>query len=250
MGAFVDLTGQVFDRLTVKYRDDTRVGREVYWTVVCSCTPERKFSVSGCSLRSGRTKSCGCLRNEVGKKNALDLTGERFGRLVVISREGSKKKEKASWSTWKVRCDCGKEKVVIGSVLLRGDTQSCGCLHKDVVSLPAGQAVYNSLLRGYIDNACRRNLKWGLTEKQFKVLISQPCHYCNSLPARVFRKRLIGSFCCNGVDRIDNSLGYTPDNVVAACRVCNRAKGTLTYAEYRAFLTRAGKFQLQLSTVE
>lgn len=54
----------------------------------------------------------------------VDLTGQRFGRLQVLCREGSNKYKKA---TWRCKCDCGNEKVVIGSKLLIGETQSCGC---------------------------------------------------------------------------------------------------------------------------
>ena len=58
---------------------------------------------------------------------ALELTGDRFGRLIVVGRHGSRK-----WrSTWLCRCDCGGEKVVRSDNLRNGDTRSCGCLTKD-----------------------------------------------------------------------------------------------------------------------
>ena len=44
----------------------------------------------------------------------IDLTGQRFGKLTVIARDGSDKNNKA---TWLCRCDCGKETVVRGSDL-------------------------------------------------------------------------------------------------------------------------------------
>lgn len=53
-----------------------------------------------------------------------DLTGQRFGRLQVVSHQGSNKFQKAIWLC---QCDCGNTKVVIGSKLLIGETQSCGC---------------------------------------------------------------------------------------------------------------------------
>ncbi len=56
----------------------------------------------------------------MGKK--LELKGQRFGRLLVIEKSGKK---------WKVKCDCGAEKVVIGNCLLRGSTRSCGCYRKE-----------------------------------------------------------------------------------------------------------------------
>lgn len=52
-----------------------------------------------------------------------DLTGQRFGMLVVISRASNRGKRTA----WNCRCDCGNDTIVIGANLVRGHTQSCGC---------------------------------------------------------------------------------------------------------------------------
>lgn len=55
--------------------------------------------------------------------HSLKLLGTRFGRLVVINRNGSKDGK----STWQCICDCGKQTIVKGVYLTRGATQSCGC---------------------------------------------------------------------------------------------------------------------------
>lgn len=64
----------------------------------------------------------------------IDLTGRRFGRLLVLQREGSYVCEGGihSTPTWRCRCDCGRETVVLGLALRSGRTRSCGCLHRDV----------------------------------------------------------------------------------------------------------------------
>ena len=53
-----------------------------------------------------------------------DLTGLRFGKLIVIKRVGSDKDGRAQWLTV---CDCGTESVKIGKLLLNGHCKSCGC---------------------------------------------------------------------------------------------------------------------------
>lgn len=58
----IDLIGRVFGRLTVIERAENR-GKEPCWVVVCNCGSTR--SVLGSSLRSGQTRSCGCLAREV-----------------------------------------------------------------------------------------------------------------------------------------------------------------------------------------
>lgn len=65
-----------------------------------------------------------------------DLTGNRFGRLVVIRRAEDYVYPSGSHRTqWLCRCDCdGKEVIVKSNLLLNGHTQSCGCLHSEVVS--------------------------------------------------------------------------------------------------------------------
>ena len=60
-----------------------------------------------------------------------DLSGRRYGRLVVIECVGSKKFQKR---LWKCLCDCGKECVVISGHLKSGNTKSCGCLNKEAIS--------------------------------------------------------------------------------------------------------------------
>lgn len=58
-----------------------------------------------------------------------DITGQRFGRLVVISRaENHITSGGYPVTMWNVRCDCGTEKVVRGSDMKKGRINSCGCL--------------------------------------------------------------------------------------------------------------------------
>jgi hypothetical protein len=62
---------------------------------------------------------------------AIDLTGRRFGRWIVIGRSDSSPKGRAYWTC---RCDCGKVKSVRAVSLLNGDSQSCRCLSAERVS--------------------------------------------------------------------------------------------------------------------
>lgn len=60
---------------------------------------------------------------------ALDLVGQKFGRLIVVERAESK----GGQSQWLCKCECGGEKITYGTSLKKGVTQSCGCLHREVV---------------------------------------------------------------------------------------------------------------------
>lgn len=57
----------------------------------------------------------------------IDLTGNKYGRLTVISKASGK-----SRTSWTCRCDCGNEITVIGSYLTTGDTTSCGCYKAEI----------------------------------------------------------------------------------------------------------------------
>lgn len=65
----------------------------------------------------------------MGRK-AIDLTGERFGKLTVIEYAGSKNKH----TMWKCKCDCENETIISGDSLKRGKSKSCGCLQRKAVT--------------------------------------------------------------------------------------------------------------------
>ena len=57
-----------------------------------------------------------------------DITGERFGRLVVLKAAGENIQRSA---TWVCKCDCGKKIVAVSRALKRGSVKSCGCLRRE-----------------------------------------------------------------------------------------------------------------------
>ena len=61
---------------------------------------------------------------------AIDLTGQRFGRLVVVGR-ADPPSNKRGCAMWHCRCDCGNEKDINSFYLRNGDTRSCGCLQRE-----------------------------------------------------------------------------------------------------------------------
>ena len=66
--------------------------------------------------------------------NKVDLTGKRFGRLVVLEQaESHIDKKGRKIRMWKCKCDCGNETIVRHGGLQRGTTTSCGCFHKEIV---------------------------------------------------------------------------------------------------------------------
>jgi hypothetical protein len=58
----------------------------------------------------------------------VDITGQRFGRLVVLGRA---ERDENKRTRWRARCDCGSEKVVDGAHMRYGRIRSCGCLSEE-----------------------------------------------------------------------------------------------------------------------
>lgn len=122
------MIGQNYGRLTVLSLDKSphkRAGK----FYLCKCECGKETIVLGSSLRSGHTRSCGCLQREIvantGHKNVKDLSGQRFGKLTVLKLKGFTDTNKAIWYC---KCDCGREIEVRACNLISGNTQSCGCI--------------------------------------------------------------------------------------------------------------------------
>ena len=64
----------------------------------------------------------------------IDLTGVRFGRLLVLKEDCSVERLKSKPVKWKCLCDCGQECIVSGTDLRALKTQSCGCLRAETTT--------------------------------------------------------------------------------------------------------------------
>ncbi len=90
------------------------------WRCRCDCGIVKDVDTS--ALRSGSTKSCGCLRKE--SQIRINLAGKRFGKLVAIRHIGA---DIHGHTKWLCRCDCGAEHITKSSLLRKGKSRSCGC---------------------------------------------------------------------------------------------------------------------------
>jgi hypothetical protein len=130
-----DLTGERFGRLVVVGYSHSEKNRP-WWNARCDCGQDKV--VRGEFLRCGRTLSCGCLRREVASARLkgraaltrVDIAGQVFGRLTAIEAVGAHKTLR-----WRCRCECGTERLIIGSALRTGITVSCGCLRNEKTGL-------------------------------------------------------------------------------------------------------------------
>lgn len=180
------------------------------------------------------------LKNKLMFKNA-NLTGKRFDRLLVLSFVKRDPKNKL---VWLCLCTCGNTKITNSQNLKAGRTKSCGCLQKErqieANTKYQGGSAYNNVINDYIQGAKKRNIKIEITRKEFLELIKGDCRYCGSPPSCIQKSN---SYTCiyNGVDRVNNNLGYTKDNAVSCCKICNRAKHAMELKDFLSWANRLVK---------
>ena len=143
----------------------------------------------------------------------IDLTGERFGRLTVIRRVGTK----AGHVNWLCKCDCGKEIKTTTNSLRQNCTSSCGCLRKEIA---AGKAKKAGAIRGEQmkkHGKCRTRL-YGVWKS-----MRQRCNNPNNQDYEGYGGR--GIKVCGNWDSYENfynwaiSQDYNPDATFGECTI-------------------------------
>ena len=178
-------------------------------------------------------------QHEMAQKRAEARIGNQYGRLTLIAVAGWGKRGKL---LYEVRCSCEKRivKVVAWDSLRRGVTISCGCWNREKVRerqiKPDGEAAFIQVFHAYKGRAKNSGLSFFLDKYAFKALVTQPCFYCRSSGTNTFRSDS-GNFDYNGLDRVDSTKGYEPDNVVSCCfKPCNYAKSDMTQSDFFAWV--------------
>ena len=162
------------------------------------------------------------------------VAGERFGKLTVVEYCRERR-------AYKCLCDCGNFTYARPDNLISGRHSACFCgQHAPRLGqrLPNEQGCINEIYKGYRERCPKRGYEFELTKEEFSAMILQNCHYCG-IPPDTHRKCKNGRvFVYNGIDRIDNNVGYKKGNIVTACKVCNYAKNTLSLEEWKAWIVR------------
>ena len=155
----------------------------------------------------------------MGRKG-IDLTGQRFGRLLVIKEAG---RDKHGAVLWLCKCSCplGNEVTVSGTDLREEHTTSCGCYRKECSAKRLSE--YNTkhgmsgtrLYRIWKSILQRTGFYKGTTEKHKRDYIDRGITVCEEWKSfEKFKSWAIASGYLDDlqIDRIDNSKGYYPEN--------------------------------------
>ena len=118
--------------------------------------------------------------------------------------------------------------------------------------LPLGVAPRNAILGVYINAAKKKGVTWALTEPEFDTLIVGDCVYCGSSASMgsvysfAHRGHPENKLAYNGIDRRDSMKGYTTENSVSCCKICNRAKSSLSLQDFEQWVSRLVSFRTRM----
>lgn len=131
---------------------------------------------------------------------------------------------------------CGGETTINGNLVHK--MNSCGCQKHNTSTwksvgpktkpwqLPSGVAARNNLEFQYKRGAKKRSLVYELTTEEFTNLVTGECVYCGDKQVHTQKGqgKTSGDFHYTGIDRVNSSKGYTLDNCVPCCWLCNNMK--------------------------
>lgn len=166
--------------------------------------------------------------------NIKDNIGKKFGHLTILSKSNSDKYRRAFVT---VQCDCGDIVEKHWQKILKNLTRTCGKCHFryklppniGITNLPEEikakmlKLVYSRMK----SEAKRRNRIIDLSFQAVTNFILLPCQSCDDKWSTHITTTYNGekyTLLYNGLDRIDNSRGYVPNNVITLCKTCNRMK--------------------------
>jgi hypothetical protein len=204
-----------------------------HYLCLCKCICGKEKIIEKQSITTGKTKSCGC---RTGISNRKNLSGKRFGRLKVLYIDHTvKTNNKHGYiDFYKCKCDCGNEMIVNGRTLPY-HKRKCHCIEK--IKYGDYHVVIRKLFNIYQRGSKKRKLNFHLTLDQFYNIISQNCYYCGCKPNQIIinsanKKKNKIKYIYNGIDRINNNLGYTIKNSVSCCKKCNFMKSTFSKIDF------------------
>jgi hypothetical protein len=214
MGRILDLTGKKFGMLTVvQFDSKDRFGR-AKWRCQCDCG--NISTVQSGNLKTGISKSCGCLINKPSPRRR-DYDGHVFGKLTVVYSERINSKTYCF-----CKCSCGNEVTIWAGHLPSGHTNSCGCLKNEHCSKMGKDQIgkYGPLSKRYNHNLSEedRQRRRSAADKEWakKVLKANKyiCLKCNAKGGEMHSHHLTG-YSGNKEKRTMISNG------VALCKKCH-----------------------------
>lgn len=207
-----------------------------YWKCKCICGNTETMNIQLLKHRNKKNSCVDCFP----KLRYIDLTGKEFKNFKVIKRTKGTRK---GIRYWICKCNCGNlYNVKTNDILSRRRTRCTECSLKAKIKNQIGKAKVNygeanrkCVWHYYKSHAKSKNREFSITYEDFCKLTQGDCFYCGKIPSNNHCKTKLkasGAYIHNGIDRKNNSKGYSLDNCVPCCSVCNRSKNTMNHDEF------------------
>lgn len=214
----LNLIGEKYGLLTVVEEDlEYKIKNNIkskgrYWKCQCECG--NIVTVRTDSLRTGNTKSCGCLSINRGE----DLTGRTFGDLTVLERSYNANRHDRHMY-WKCKCTCGTIKDYSSSNLLSGRLTACGCKNSSNKIIDIVGKRFNKLVvLSYVGQAQGRGSLWlcqcdcgNKVIRTRDALITDSYSSCGCTTSSIGVKTIIQILT-------DNNIQFTQEKTFDECR--------------------------------
>lgn len=140
---------------------------------------------------------------------------------------------------WKVLCPtCKTEQWKFTNTLISLKFPCKKCYDNSMKKTDIGPAIKKAFI-SLKANAKSRNLEVSIDEETFFLIASKPCTYCGESPVeKIPPKKWQSTVFLNGIDRIDNTLGYTKENSCSCCEQCNWAKKDLSLEKWNLWIDK------------
>lgn len=206
------------------------------------------YKCEECGHVTTSIKQYGCKICNRNSRNKDIIEKEYIGfKVINIFYDSTKPLTKRRYAN--CICDCGEKIIIRGDQLSkRRGCKKCGCAFGGKKRVyPDNESGKKLVFNSYKKNSIVRNLTFDISREQFDILIAGNCYYCGDTPrlctysskAALKYKDLY----INGIDRLDNNIGYIIDNCVPCCTTCNMMKKTMSDKVFLEHIKKINKYQ-------
>ncbi len=120
----------------------------------------------------------------------------------------------------------------------RPDLADCGCktewpnIRRRYDKKKKDRSEFDRQVALFAQKSKKRGIEFSLTKEQVESLFLGDCYYCSAPPSTTKDKRLDRVVVRNGIDRINNDIGYVLENCVSCCYPCNWSKMDETMEDF------------------